>query len=120
MENMSRESGMPANVGSFIDGFKGWRLINKLWLLFSVPFICYILWQYLQTTQFNRGIQLGTERASAVIYNDIIDKAANDACNSIFIERDGRRVDLINVQCLNISSTPPTEEGSAATENTKN
>ena len=100
---MNDNSNLEKNISGIVDGFKGKRLFVKLWFIFSVPFIVYVLWQSLQETQFARGVQIGSERASELIYNDIINKAANETCNSIFVERSGRRVDLINVQCLNIT-----------------
>ena len=41
-------------------------------------------------------------RLQGQIYNDIINKSANQDCNTVFIQYEGRRVDLINVQCLQI------------------
>jgi len=49
---------------------------------------------------YQSGLQSGASNASAQIYTDIINKAANDECNTVFVQFDGRRVDLINVVCL--------------------
>ena len=52
------------------------------------------------TQRSEQALERGANQASGQIYNDIINKAANDQCNTVFIQFDGRRVDLINVQCL--------------------
>ena len=107
-------------LSGIVESFTGKRLFVKLWFIFSVPFVVYVLWQHLEETQFTKGIQVGSERASDLIYNDIINKAANEACNSIFVERGSRRVDLINIQCLNISDNSEQNTNTAEINNISN
>ena len=83
---------------------KSWQAANVAWIFFSVPFVLFALWQSLEQNFYERGIQNGTQRASDVIYSNIIDKAANTDCKSIFVEHAGRRVDLVNVQCLRVAA----------------
>ena len=83
---------------------KSWQAANVAWIFFSVPFVLFALWQSLEQNFYERGIQSGTQRASDVIYSNIIDKAANTDCKSIFVEHAGRRVDLVNVQCLRVAA----------------
>ena len=56
-------------------------------------------WNF-QGSVYESGLRTGASNASAQIYTDIINKAANDECNTVFVQFDGRRVDLINVVCL--------------------
>ena len=49
---------------------------------------------------YESGLRTGAQDASAQIYTDIINKAANEECNTVFVQFEGRRVDLINVICL--------------------
>ena len=83
------------------------------WFVLSLMGFLLIGWSYLQNSVYDSGLRSGLERgagqASAQIYNDIINKAANDECNTVFIQYDGRRVDLINVQCLQTLSAPADE-----------
>ena len=83
---------------------KSWQAANVAWIFFSVPFVLFALWQSLEQNFYERGIQNGTQRASDVIYSNIIDKAANTDCKSIYVEHAGRRVDLVNVQCLRVAA----------------
>ena len=87
---------------------------------FVLSFLAFILigWSFLSSTVYQSGFQTGVQsgleqgaergatQASAQIYTDIINKAANDECNTVFIQYDGRRVDLINVQCLQALAEP--------------
>ena len=82
---------------------KSWQAANVAWIFFSVPFVLFALWQSLEQNFYERGIQSGTQRASDVIYSNIIDKAANQDCKSIYVEHAGRRVDLVNVRCLRVA-----------------
>ena len=83
------------------------------WFVLSLMGFLLIGWSYLQNSVYDSGLRSGLERgagqASAQIYNDIINKAANDECNTVFIQYDGRRVDLINVQCLQTLSAPASD-----------
>ena len=71
----------------------GWSVITTLTLLV-------IGWNYLQSSVYESGVQSGAQNAAAQIYTDMINKAANDKCNTIFVQYDNRRVDLVNVRCL--------------------
>ena len=81
-------------------GFRGWKLAQKLWILFSIPFIGFSLWKTVEENFYLRGVQEGSKRAAEVIYRDIIVKASNQECKTIFVEQKGRKVDLINIDCL--------------------
>ena len=87
------------------------------WFVVSLMGFLLIGWSYLQNNVYDSGLRTGIERgagqASAQIYNDIINKAANDQCNTVFIQYDGRRVDLINVQCLQTLSAPAVDDAAA-------
>jgi hypothetical protein len=91
------------------------------WFVISLMGFLLIGWSFLQNSVYDSGLRSGLERgagqASAQIYNDIINKAANDECNTVFIQYDGRRVDLINVQCLQTLSAPEADAGAAVDEN---
>jgi len=91
------------------------------WFVISLLGFLLIGWSFLQNSVYDSGLRSGLERgagqASAQIYNDIINKAANDECNTVFIQYDGRRVDLINVQCLQTLSAPAADGASDADEN---
>ena len=91
------------------------------WFAISLLGFLLIGWSFLQNSVYDSGLRSGLERgagqASAQIYNDIINKAANDECNTVFIQYDGRRVDLINVQCLQTLSAPAADGASDADEN---
>ena len=91
------------------------------WFVISLLGFMLIGWSYLQNNVYDSGLRTGLERgagqASAQIYNDIINKAANDECNTVFIQYDGRRVDLINVQCLQTLSAPAVDDAAPADDN---
>ena len=91
------------------------------WFVISLMGFLLIGWSFLQNSVYDSGLRSGLERgagqASAQIYNDIINKAANDECNTVFIQYDGRRVDLINVQCLQTLSAPANDSATNADEN---
>lgn len=91
------------------------------WFVISLLGFLLIGWSYLQNNVYESALRTGLERgagqASGQIYNDIINKAGNDECNTVFIQYDGRRVDLINVQCLQTLSAPAVDETGAADDN---
>ena len=80
-----------------------------LWFPLSLLFFGVIGWNYLETniyrSAFEGGIESGARQASAEIYNEIIDKSANEECNTVFVQYEGRRVDLINVRCLQVEQS---------------
>ena len=89
--------------------FKDIDLVNLfllIWFPLSLIFFAIIGWNYLESNvrsnAYTAGLESGAAQASGQIYNDIINKSANQDCNTVFIQYEGRRVDLINVQCLQI------------------
>ena len=105
----------------FREGLNLIRVFLVGWFVISLLGFLLIGWSFLQNSVYDSGLRSGLERgagqASAQIYNDIINKAANDECNTVFIQYDGRRVDLINVQCLQTLSAPAADGASDADEN---
>ena len=103
---------------------EGINIITALlvgWFVLSFMGFLLIGWSYLQNNVYQSGLQTGLEnganQASAQIYTDIINKAANDQCNTVFIQFDGRRVDLINVQCLLAVGQPELQDAGDPDEN---
>ncbi|MGC6531026.1 MAG: hypothetical protein ACON4G_08385 [Candidatus Puniceispirillaceae bacterium] len=103
---------------------EGINIITALlvgWFVLSFMGFLLIGWSYLQNNVYQSGLQTGLEnganQASAQIYTDIINKAANDQCNTVFIQFDGRRVDLINVQCLQAVGQPELQDAGDPDEN---
>ena len=72
------------------------------WFFLSLILLMVIAWNYLQDQVYAQGLRTGAQNTSAQIYTDMINKAANDNCNTIFVQYENRRVDLINVRCLQI------------------
>ena len=75
-------------------------ILLTAWFVVSLLAFLLIGWNFLQGSVYESGLKTGASNASAQIYTDIINKAANDECNTVFVQFDGRRVDLINVVCL--------------------
>ena len=75
-----------------------------------------IAWNYLQNSVYDQGVRTGAQNTAAQIYTDMINKAANDQCNTIFVQYENRRVDLINVRCLQILNQNNADSDAAATE----
>ena len=75
-------------------------ILLTAWFVVSLLAFLLIGWNFLQGSVYESGLRTGESNASAQIYTDIINKAANDECNTVFVQFDGRRVDLINVVCL--------------------
>tara|TARA_Y100001954_G_C15779783_1_gene589157 strand:- start:1031 stop:1372 length:342 start_codon:yes stop_codon:yes gene_type:complete len=75
-------------------------ILLTAWFFVSLLAFLLIGWNFLQGSVYESGLRTGASNASAQIYTDIINKAANDECNTVFVQFDGRRVDLINVVCL--------------------
>lgn len=75
-------------------------ILLTAWFVVSLLAFLLIGWNFLQGSVYESGLRTGASNASAQIYTDIINKAANDECNTVFVQFDGRRVDLINVVCL--------------------
>lgn len=90
------------------------NLFLWLWVPVSLVIFGVIGWNYMESSvyrsAYQAGVETGAREASAQIYTDIINKSGNQECNTVFIQYEGRRVDLINVQCLQIQQ-PATEEG---------
>ena len=106
----------------FRDGLNLLSIFLVGWFVVSLLAFILIGWSFLQNSVYQSGLQAGVDRgvqsgieqgatqASAQIYTDIINKAANDECNTVFIQYDGRRVDLINVQCLQALTKQPVQD----------
>ena len=88
------------NLGQLSQFFKRGAVLQKTWILFSIPFVLFTLWTRVEQGFYDQGVQVGSRRVGAVIYKDIITKARNQACRTIFVEHEGSKVDLINVDCL--------------------
>jgi len=105
----------------FREGFNVVTVFLVGWFVISLMAFLLIGWSFLQNSVYDSGLRSGIERgagqASAQIYNDIINKAANNECNTVFIQYDGRRVDLINVQCLQTLSAPAVDDTQSADDN---
>jgi len=90
--------------------------ILTVWAIISGIGFALIGWNYLEETVFQNGVnngfqsglQEGAAAASGQIYTDIINKSANNDCNTVFVQYEGRRVDLINVQCLEVQNPAAT------------
>lgn len=91
---------MIENAKSFGNGMKISTLLLSIWFGVSLIIFSLLGWNYLQGTVYESGLRTGAQDASAQIYTDIINKAANEECNTVFVQFEGRRVDLINVICL--------------------
>ena len=72
------------------------------WFFISLILLMVIAWNYLQERVYDQGLRTGAQNTAAQIYTDMINKAANDKCNTVFVQYENRRVDLINVRCLQI------------------
>lgn len=103
---------------------EGFNLVTMLlvgWFFVSLLAFVLIGWSYLQNSVYDsalrQGLERGASQASGQIYTDIINKAANNECNTVFIQYDGRRVDLINVQCLQTLSQPEAENAASVDDN---
>ena len=75
-----------------------WLLLA--WFIVSLLAFLFIGWHFLNQTVYRAGLQSGASNASAQIYSDIITKATNENCNTVFVQYGGRRVDLVNILCL--------------------
>ena len=73
-------------------------ILLTAWFVVSLLAFLLIGWNFLQGSVYESGREQG-HQTRAQIYTDIINKAANDECNTVFVQFD-RRVDLINVVCL--------------------
>lgn len=102
-----QEKGLNSKV-MFLKGVSGMlnlslgRWFVFLWCVFSVPFVVYAGWSYLEGQVYQSGLQSGGADAANTIYKDIIAKAANEQCNTIFVTHENQRVDLVNVRCLEL------------------
>jgi len=81
-------------------GMKLSTMLLLIWFVVSLIVFALLGWNFLQGTVYDSGVRNGAQSASAQIYTDIINKAANEECNTVFVQFEGRRVDLINVICL--------------------
>ena len=94
------ESNVIENAKTFGNGMNISTLLLTIWFGVSLIIFCLLGWNYLQGSVYESGLRTGAQDASAQIYTDIINKAANEECNTVFVQYEGRRVDLINVICL--------------------
>ena len=105
----------------FKDDFNPLTMFLGVWFVLTVVLFGVLGWNYLQNTiytnAYQEGVKIGATEASGQIYTDIINKSANKDCNTVFIQYDNRRVDLINVQCLEIT---PSEDQSVQDDGSAN
>ena len=86
----------------FLRHIKGMKSVNRWWAIFSIPFVLFTLWNKVEQGLYKQGIHVGSRKAAKMIYQDIITKAKNRECKTIFVEQAGDKVDLINIQCLHL------------------
>lgn len=97
MSGLKQEAWLIAKLrGKFV------QILIGAWIVFSVPFVAYQGWSHLEDAHYARGIQDGSRSAAVSIYNDLIQKASNSNCDTVFVQQGDQRVDLINVQCLRV------------------
>lgn len=94
------------------------KAILSVWAVVSVLGFLLIGWNYLENAVYDNGVKAGFQegadagyqqglnegatRTSGQIYNEIINKSGDGQCNTVFVQYEGRRVDLVNVQCLQV------------------
>jgi len=110
-ENMSSE--IKSNAPKAAPRLSGLNKFLAGWSIISAIVLSVIAWNFLQTSVYDAGLKSGAQSAAAQIYTDMINKAANDKCNTVFVQYENRRVDLINVRCL------PSNSGENGQENVK-
>lgn len=101
-ENMSSE--IKSNAPKAAPRLSGLNKFLAGWSIISAIVLSVIAWNFLQTSVYDAGLKSGAQSAAAQIYTDMINKAANDKCNTVFVQYENRRVDLINVRCLPANS----------------
>ena len=99
-EGKSDQPAAPTNWGKF--RMPDFNIFLWGWFFISLILLMVIAWNYLQERVYDQGLRTGAQNTAAQIYTDMINKAANDKCNTVFVQYENRRVDLINVRCLQI------------------
>jgi len=89
-------------------------IVLLAWTVISVPFVIYQLWSNLEKDYYRRGVDEGRRTTAELLYRDIIEKASNAQCHSIFVKQGDTRVDLINVRCLRVVSATPAPDPKTA------
>ncbi len=62
-------------------------LLLLAWALFSIPLIAFLLWSDLQKNFYEKRVQEGSLVTAKHLYADIIKKANNAECNTIYVEQ---------------------------------
>lgn len=99
------------SIRSFSGNTRGMNVIGKLiiagWMIFSIPFVIYQGWVYLEIQYYQRGVRDGAQQASDAAYGDLITKASNPGCKPVFVQQGQRKIQVINLQCLKTTTTEP-------------
>ena len=85
------------------------NVLNLIWLLLSIPFVLYALYQFGLSASYNAGMQAGGQQGIVKAYTDVFQVANNKECAPFPITLGQNKVDLINVACL---TQAPAEETS--------
>jgi len=115
IEKIAKE-GQAEKAGARKFHFPDFTIFLWGWFFISLILLMVIAWNYLQNSVYDQGVRTGAQNTAAQIYTDMINKAANDQCNTIFVQYENRRVDLINVRCLQILNQNNAASDAAATE----
>jgi hypothetical protein len=115
IEKIAKE-GQAEKTGARKFRFPDFTIFLWGWFFISLILLMVIAWNYLQNSVYDQGVRTGAQNTAAQIYTDMINKAANDQCNTIFVQYENRRVDLINVRCLQILNQNNAASDAAATE----
>lgn len=91
---------------SWVTQMRPWQWMLVIWAVFSVPLVVYMGWNHLANTVYAMGSKQGSLQTATNIYSNIVTKAKNKSCNTIYVEHQGERVDLINILCLNAAKNP--------------
>ncbi len=70
--------------------------IGALWIIFSVSYIVWDIWSDFRIHSINQAYQSG--RTDTI--SQLINQAENEACQPFSVSDGERRVQLINVACL--------------------
>ena len=120
IEKISSETNAKKSAGGKLSGrfqLPNFNIFLWGWFFVSLILLSVIAWNYLQERVYDQGLRTGAQNAAGQIYTDMINKAANGNCNTIFVQYENRRVDLVNVRCLQALNQENATTENATTDN---
>ncbi|PID69939.1 hypothetical protein CSB37_04205 [bacterium DOLZORAL124_38_8] len=85
------------------------NVLTVLWIVFSVPFVLFMLYRFGLSVSYQAGLQDGAQNGMVQAYSEVFKAANNKECKAFPLNLGQAKVELVNTACLKKAEAPKTE-----------